>query len=139
MTLATGRPMRKKNKTGGFTLLEVLVALGVFSVGLVMAASALSRPLWSLGLVQGLLSSTQAAEQILIREALRTQQGDWVVLPSSGGSALLGQPQIEMVRLKRAPLPDLEIEQVTAQVLWTYKNQLRQKELFMGQFPPPED
>ena len=106
--LGTGR----RNNAHGFTLLELLIALGVLVTALTLIAASFGRHLFALRLLEGSLTSHHLTEELLIREELQRERQLDVPIDTVEGFTPV--TRWETVQLPRSPLEDLELDLVTA-------------------------
>lgn len=118
-----------------FTLLEVLVAFAILSIGLTLLAAAIGRHFAALQILETSLSAQQAARAQMLREIAR--RGDEVEIPADLIEERFN-PTLDVVPVawETEPLRQLEMERVTSGVSWAVRHQLRQLQVTAG-FPKP--
>ena len=112
--LETGR----RNKADGFTLLELLIAMGVLVTALTLIAAGFSRQLFALRLLEGSLTSRHLTEELFLKEALQRENKVDVPVPSVDGFSL--SSRWEAVELERSPLQNLGMDLLTAETSWDW-------------------
>lgn len=95
-----------------------------------MIAVGLSRQASALRLLETSRISHHLADQLLVRRILLHTQDLDSAVPEMAG--FLPSVRAEPVRLRRGSLPDLEMEQVTAEVSWQLRGRPRSVRLETG-------
>lgn len=102
-------------KEYGFTLLEVLIAVLLFTVGVIAIVA-----LFSTGLISSVDAESAAIAMNLARARIEeVRNKDFVLMSDEAKGAVGGFPGFQREVLVTTPLPDLK--QVTVNVYWTFK------------------
>ena len=98
--------------------------------GLTLIAAGLGRQVSALKILESSQISHCLADRLLVREILRRDQGVEGSLPEAAGFQT--SIRTEVVRVPRAPLPDLEMERVIGEVSWEDKGRSRSAHMETG-------
>lgn len=133
----TGKNRRSEGAgSRGFTLVEVLVALGILTTGLTLVAAAFSRHLAALAALRGSLTAHRLAEEELVREYVRRCCG--AEIPAQPLEAFTVRLDLRSVVLQPEPVKDLQMEQATSEVSWNLRQQQRTLKMTAGFSPSKE-
>ena len=104
--------------------------MAVLVTALTVIATGFGRQIFALRLLEGSLASHHLAEQLFVRETLQHERQLDVPLDSLEGYTPSASWQT--VQLSRKPLPDLELDLLTAEVQWNLRGLSRSSQVMAG-------
>ncbi len=115
----------------GSTLVEVLVAFGIFVSGLILVSAGFSRHLTILEMLGNSIAAYHVADQQILQEQLRREHK--LQLPDEVTEEVF-VPQLSILPLKldTEPVKDHVLDQATCEVSWSFRNQTRSIKLTTG-------
>lgn len=114
------------------------MAFAILASSLILVSAAFSRHLNALQLLQRSVLAHRLAEQQLIEAILRQEMGSEI--PAQGKEVAFNwQVSVKTVSLEPDLVPDLQMEAVTAQVSWPFRNESRSAQITTALSPQAHD
>ena len=104
--------------------------MAILVTALTVIAAGFGRQMFALRLLEGSLASHHLAEDLFVRETLQREHSLDVPMDSVEGYAPFAHWQA--VQLSRTPLPDLELDLLTAEVQWALRGRSRSFQVTAG-------
>lgn len=117
----------------GFTLVEVLVAFVILTLGLAFVATEFSRHLFALQILGNSMAAYRIGDQQMIHEIVHRELGVEVP-PDALPEGFTSQVSVTPVQLGTEPLKDVMMDGVAAGVSWNFRHQSRSIRVVTG-FP----
>ncbi len=126
-----GKKRHRAHGRPGFTLMEVLVAFAIMLTGLTLIAGIFGRHLKVLQLLRNSLTASDAADELLIQEAIGRERGP-VISADKPQEGFTPQTLQNPLQFDKDPVKGLLIDEVSAGVSWSVRQQNRLTQIKAG-------